>query len=156
MKDLSVIDFFKLYCKLGLNNFELVLKGFSDFSLGLNTFLMPLYFIAKFFGYRIVIPQSEDFVWDNAHYFYSYLYMDFGIFSFIVMFILGMAVSKYQQLINAKNEFAIGFYFLVLFTICTLIVVPIIRSVGFWLMIVICILSYCFIFYKISNYKIIK
>lgn len=153
MKDLSVIDFLKLYCKLGLNNFELVLKGFSNFSLGFNTFLTPLYFIAKFFGYRIDIPQSEDFVWDNAHYFYSYLYMDFGIFSFVVMFVLGMAVNKYQQLVNDKNKFALCFYFLVLFTICTLIVVPIIRSVEFWLMIIISFISYCFGFYKISNYK---
>lgn len=133
----SVFDFLRLYCQLGLTNFQLLLEHHKNYSYGFNTFLMPLYFVCVFFNVIIEIPHSEYVVWDNAQYFYGYLYLDFGDFSIIVIFLLGFLLSKYQNLVNLNHKTAISVFFVILFSVSTFIVVPIVRSVEFWWLIIV-------------------
>lgn len=149
MANMDIFDFLKLYCQLGLTNFELVIQNQESFSLGFNTVLMPIYFVAIFFGYQIHIPQASSIIWDNAQYLYGYLYIDFGRFAVVAMFVIGIIVAKYQQFVNLYNRSAISIFFVVFFTVITFVVVPIIRGVEFWWLLIVCILLSRFI--KIKN-----
>lgn len=149
MANVGVLEFLKLYCRLGLTNFELLIENpTNNYSLGLNTFLMPLYFIASFFNFDISVPKSSVVIWDNAQYFYGYLFLDFGFFSFLVMLLLGILVAKLQKLVNEKMRYPISIFFVILFALGTFVVVPIIRGVEFWWLLIICLISSFLVKYK--------
>lgn len=149
MSNLGIVEFLRLYCRLGLTNFELLIENPVNYTWGLNTFFMPLYFIAKFFNIHLDVPQAKVVIWDNAQYFFGYLFLDFKFFSFIVVFLLGIMIARFQMLINRKKKYAISMFFVILFAISTLVVVPIIRGVEFWLMLIIALGSLWLI--KVDN-----
>ena len=149
MTNKGVLEFLMLYCRLGLTNFELLIDSpITNYSFGLNTFLMPLHFIAAFFNVDISVPKSSVTIWDNAQYFYGYLFLDFGFFSFLVMFLLGILVAKLQKLVNKKIKYPISVFFVILFAISTFVVVPIIRGVEFWWMLMIGLIASLLVRYE--------
>ena len=134
MKDVGVMDFLITYFKLSIANFELVIENQKQNSYGFNTFLMPIWYIMKFFGIDYKIPEPEYWVWNPAQYFASYLYIDFGLFSFFIFFIIGQLIRKIQvKTIQGSIRYT-SIYFIVLFVLVTFISVPIIRGIEFWLM----------------------
>lgn len=149
MSNSSFFDFLATYSKLSLINFDLVVKNETDWSLGWNTFLSPLLFILKFFGYEKIIPEPKVWVWNPAQYFNSSLFMDFGLFSFFVQFLIGYIIRRIQILANRGVLFFVSIYLVISFAVCTFYSVPIIRAIEFWLM-----LSIAFIlnkFVKVVN-----
>lgn len=141
MKGMSIIDFLILYVHLGLANFELLIAYFNEWTYGMNAFFMPLYFIGKTFGVDIEVAQAPVAMWGGPQYFFGYLYMDFGYFSFIVAMLLGFLLALFQRSVNQKNIWAIGVFFLMLFLILSTMVIPVSRATEFWLMIVIALVS---------------
>lgn len=151
MNNMSILDFLSLYSGLGIVNFQLLLNNFSEWSYGLNSFFHPFYFIGKAFNYNIHIPAAQDSFWGGPQYFYSYLYMDFGYYIFLIVPLLGGILYYYHNKVLNHNPIAISIYFIMLFCISTTIVIPIFRAVEFWLMIIISIMIYKMI--SFSNYK---
>ena len=151
MNNMSILDFLSLYSGLGIVNFQLLLNNFSEWSYGLNSFFHPFYFIGKAFNYKIHIPAAQDSFWGGPQYFYSYLYMDFGYYIFLIVPLLGGILYYYHNKVLNHNPIAISIYFIMLFCISTTIVIPIFRAVEFWLMIIISIMIYKMI--SFSNYK---
>ena len=136
MNGSGIIAFLINYFKLSIVNFEMVIENQNTFSYGFNTFLSPLWFIMKFFGINYDIPEPEVWVWNPAQYFASYLYMDFGIFSFFIFLIIGYIVRKIQVKTLLGNLRYTSIYFIILFALVTFISVPILRAVEFWVMLV--------------------
>jgi oligosaccharide repeat unit polymerase len=146
MNNIAVIDFIIAYCRLGISNFQLLIDNFDNWTFGMNTFLSPLYFISKDFNYQLDIASANVYLWGGApQYFFGYLYMDFGIFSFIVILLLGILLGYIQNKINEKKPLAIVLYFVIFFAICTTIVIPIFRAVEFWVLIMIAVVSLYFV-----------
>ncbi|KQN34085.1 hypothetical protein ASE92_15790 [Pedobacter sp. Leaf41] len=140
MSDSGFFDFLIVYFKLSLVNYQLVLNDQNDYAYGFQTFLSPLGFIAKFFGVGISSTEPKNWVWNPAQYFNSYLYMDFGFFSFLFYPFFGYFIRCVEILKKNGNRFYTGFYFILLFCITTFISVPFIRGMEFWLLIVVCLL----------------
>ena len=136
MEDFSLVEFLRLYSRLGLTNFELLLEHYNNWSLGLNTIFTPLTFVAKSLGILIEVPQSDKILWDNAQYFYGYLFMDFGYLSILFLILLGFLFVKFQIAFNQGNKFAVTCFFAIIFTISTSPIIPIIRTVEIWLMVI--------------------
>ena len=136
MEDFSLLEFLCLYARLGLTNFELLLEYYNNWSLGLNTIFTPLTFVAKSLGILIEVPQSDKILWDNAQYFYGYLFMDFGYLSILFLILLGFLFVKFQIAFNQGNKFAVTCFFAIIFTISTSPIIPIIRTVEIWLMVI--------------------
>ena len=148
----NIFDFVILYTKLGLVNFELMIKTVDNFTFGLSTFFAPFNFIFKFFGHSININSNFDFIWNPAQYMNSYLYQDFGFFSLLVYFFIGWFVKNIDYWTTHKNKYYIVLFFTYLFAFSTFWFVPIIRSVEFWLMLIIPVFSLRYIsIQKIKN-----
>lgn len=146
MNNMAIIDFIIAYCRLGISNFQLLINNFDNWTFGLNTFLSPLYFIFKDFNYQFDIPSANVYLWGGApQYFFGYLYMDFGILSFIVILLLGILLGYIQNKINEKKPLAIVVYFVIFFAICTTIVIPIFRAVEFWVLLIVAVISLYFV-----------
>lgn len=140
MKGTGVFDFLITYFKLSISNFELVIENQQTQSYGFNTFLLPLWYIMKFFGIDYTVPEPEVWVWNPAQYFASYLYIDFGTFSFIIFFIIGFFVRKIQIKTLKGRVRYVSIYFIILFVLVSFVSVPIIRGVEFWLLLVLAFL----------------
>lgn len=136
MKGSGVFDFLITYFKLSISNFELVIENQQAQSYGFNTFLLPLWYIMKFFGIDYKVPEPEVWIWSPAQYFASYLYIDFGAFSFIVFFIIGLLVRRIQIKTLKGSIRYTSIYFIILFVLVSFVSVPIIRGVEFWLLLV--------------------
>lgn len=149
MGDRTIFSFLVLYANLGMSNFQLLIEHFTDRSYGFNTLLMPLYFIGKTFGVEIEVPVAPVSIWGNPQYFFGYLYMDYGYFMLIVLVLLGFLLARYQKLINERDPWAISFFFLSLFVVHTTMVIPIIRAVEFWLLILIAMMGKYLLKFKI-------
>ena len=151
MEDFSLVEFLRLYSRLGLTNFELLLEHYNNWSLGLNTIFTPLTFVAKSLGILIEVPQSDKILWDNAQYFYGYLFMDFGYLSILFLILLGFLFVKFQIAFNQGNKFAVTCFFAIIFTISTSPIIPIIRTVEIWLMVI--MITFLVFILRISDVK---
>ena len=130
----GIVEFLVTYFKLSIVNYELIIDTHQDFTYGFNSFLMPFWYILKFFGIDYEIPSPEHWIWNPAQYFASYLYMDFGVFSMLVFLLIGVVVRKIQLKTSYGNLYYSSIYFIILFALITFISVPIIRAIEFWLM----------------------
>lgn len=139
MKDSGVLDFLVTYFKLSIANYEMVIERQSEFSYGFNTFLLPLWYILKFFSIEYTVPEPQFWVWNPAQYFASYLYIDFGIYSFLIFFVLGLIVRRIQVKTLMGNLRYTSMYFIVLFVLVTFISVPIVRGIEFWLIMILAV-----------------
>lgn len=145
MSDSSIFDFLIIYCKLSLVNFQMVIDHQVDFSYGFQTILSPLIFIFKFFGIDMNIPIANVWVWNQAQYFNSFLFMDYGYLSFLLYPLIGYYMNFVELKKQHGSRFYTSFYFVLMFTITTFISVPFLRGMEFWLLILICIMVSKFI-----------
>jgi hypothetical protein len=134
MNGSNIFDFLVTYFKLSIANFELVIENQKTQSYGFNTFLLPLWYIMKFFGIDYQVPEPEVWIWAPAQYFASYLYIDFGLMSFLFFLIIGFFVRRIQVKAIKGSLNYISVYFIVLFVLASFASVPIIRGVEFWLL----------------------
>lgn len=149
MGETSVFQFLVTYFKLSLVNYQLVIENFNNWTFGWSTFLVPLWYILKFFGINRDVIVPTYWIWNPAQYFNSYLYMDFGIYSILLFYFFGVIIRRLQIAVLKSKKFFISLYFIVLFAISTFISVPFIRGIEFWLLI---FLSYiCSRFIKDEN-----
>lgn len=137
----DVFDFIILYTKLGLVNFELMIKSVDHFTYGFNSILSPFNFIFDFFGINFNINSTFQYIWNPAQYMNSYLYQDFGYFSLLVYFIMGWFAKNIDYWKNSLNIRYGSLFFTFLFAFSTFWFVPIIRAVEFWLMLLIPLFS---------------
>lgn len=152
MPDSSFIEFIIIYCKLSIVNFQMVLSSSVDFSYGFQTFLTPLLPIFRIFGFEYVVNSPDEWVWNPAQYFNSYLFLDFGYCSLIFYPFLGVFFRYVEVSKRNKNTFYLSSYFLIIFTVATFISVPFVRGIEFW----ICILTCWFLSrYLITDKKIV-
>lgn len=145
MADSGFFDFLILYFKLSLVNFQMVIDNQIDFSYGLQTLFSPFYFIGKFFGVNVAIAAPNAYVWNPAQYFNSYLFMDFGYFSFLLYPFIGYYINYVELKKKQGAKFYTSFYFAFMFTVTTFISVPFIRGMEFWVIILICMMVTKFI-----------
>lgn len=145
MSGSGILDFLIIYCKLSIVNFQMVIQNQSNFSYGFQTFLAPLTFIADYFGIKLNIAQTSIWIYNPAQYLNSYLYIDFGYFSFILYPLIGYFINYVEVNKRRNSLYFVSFYFVLMFTISSFISVPFIRGVEFWLIIIICILLSKFI-----------
>lgn len=153
MNEMSILDFLVLYAHLGMVNYQLLIEHFHNWSYGLNTFLMPVYFMGKAAGIEVDVPKAPVSVWDNPQYFYGYLYMDFGWFSYGVVLVLGYLLGWFQRNVVLRKKWAVLFFFIVQFLVLSTIVIPVCRATEFWLLIMITVISGLLIEFKSKNYE---
>lgn len=133
LQNFGIFQFFVLYGQLGLNNFQLVLDTNSDFSFGFQTLLHPLYFIFKFFNIPFpIFNHNISWDWNPAQYLFSYLYMDFGYFSFLFSFFLGYYFAFLENRSFKQTKGYLSVYFIVMYLIISFIGVPAFRGLEFW------------------------
>ena len=145
MGETSVFQFLVIYFKLSLVNYQQVIEYFDNWTYGWSTFLVPLWYILKFFGLNREVVVPTYWVWNPAQYFNSYFYMDFGVYSILLFYFLGVIVRMLQTGVSKSKKFAISLYFIVIFAVSTFISVPFIRGIEFWLLIFLSFLSTRFI-----------
>ncbi len=133
----SLIDFIVLYFKLGLVNFDLMVKTLHGHTYGFSTFAAPLNFIFRFFNSEIIFNSRYEIEWNDAQYMNSYLHQDFGYFSLLVYFFIGWVMKNHDHFTHTKNPYHICIYFISLFALVSFWVVPIINAIEYWLMLII-------------------
>lgn len=148
----GVLGLLTTYSKLSLANFEIVLDRQTEFGyIGTNTFLFPLVFIGKFFGIKIPTTNVIDYIWNPAQYFNSDLFLDFGYFSILMYFFIGIILRVIESKKRNNKLFFKGGYLIFIFVIISFITVPFIRSAEFWVML--CVIYYLSHFTLIKNIK---
>jgi hypothetical protein len=133
----NLFDFLILYFKSGLINFQLLMDTYDSYTLGFSTFLSPLRFVLDFFSIEnITKPIQYKWYWNPAQYFTSYLFMDFQYLSLLIYPLIGFLLKFIDNKKNNKSFYYSAAYFLILFTICSFMVVPFIRGMEFWVAII--------------------
>lgn len=136
LNDRSILEFVIVYFKLSMVNFQLVLENQNEWSYGFSTFLMPITFVLKFFGIEnFCSVEPKKYVVDQAQYFTSYLYIDFGVIFYIFFYLMGIFVKWIQIKSILGVKFYPQIYFITLFALGSFVSVPIIRGVELWVMI---------------------
>ncbi len=137
----NFFDFLILYFKLGLVNFDLMVRTLHGHTYGFSSLLSPLTFVFKFLGIELNFQSTYQINWQDAQYMNSYMHQDFGYFSLLVYFLIGWLIKNIDYFTHKGNGVYVSIYFIVLFGIATFWVVPITNAVEFYLMIVIAIIS---------------
>lgn len=137
----NILDFLILYFKLGLVNFDDMVKTLQGHTYGFSSFLSPLTFIFGFLGISIDFKTTHQFEWQDAQYMNSYLHEDFGYFSLLAYFLLGWFMRNSDYFTHKRNGLYVSTYFMILFGLATFWVVPITNAVEYWLMLVIAFFS---------------
>jgi len=137
----NFFSFLVLYFKLGLINFDLMVKTVQGHTYGFRSIFSPLPFIFKFFGITIDIKSSFDSEWQDAQYMNSYLHQDFGYFSLLAYFLLGWLIKNADYFAHKGNRYYVSIYFMILFGLATFWVVPVVNAIEYWLMLVIAHIS---------------
>lgn len=150
MNNTGILEFLTTYFKLSLVNYQLVIDNYDNWTYGWNTFLMPMWYILKFFNINKEIPIPTKWVWNPAQYFNSSFYVDFGVFSLILYVFIGSFVRKVQSQTLKTNALYVSLYFIVVFSLSTFISVPFIRGIEFWVLICLAVLCSKFIKYENS------
>lgn len=137
MEDTSLFSFLGLYFNLGVENLQILIDKQHNFNYDFSqTFLMPLSFVFKFFGINHSSYDPVDYEWNIAQSFWGDLYLDFNYWGILLMPFIGMAIRKIERN-KCRNGFCMGFYFIAMYTLFSFCTVPVIRSIEFWLMIII-------------------
>jgi hypothetical protein len=129
----GIIDFTFLYLKMGLVNFQLMMETVSGYTYGFSTFLAPLPFILKFF--HLPSPDLETYFqwdWNVTQYFSSYAFQDFGYFSFLLFYAIGVLLCVLSNRAVKQNIYSSSIYFVVLYGVVSFVFVPAIRGIDFW------------------------
>src|SRR5690606_34228239 len=124
MDDSSLLEFLIIYFKLSIVNYDFIIANQNDFAFGFQTFLSPLTFVFKFFGFEYIPTEPNKWVWNPAQYFFSYLYMDFGYFSLMLYPLIGFLLKYIEFKKSIGNKFFLGIYFIMIFCLISFISVP--------------------------------
>ena len=116
-----------------------MINTLSGHTYGFSTMLEPINFILRALNLSsISFSSNYAWEWNPAQYIVSYAFQDFGYFLFLFFFFIGYLARKVDLKAHKYNDiFYVSIYFILLYTIISFISVPVIRSVEFWLMIII-------------------
>lgn len=139
MDDISLSEFLGSYFNLGVINLQIVMDKQQEFNYVLTqTFLCPLSFICRFFNIPFYSVTACDYVWNHAQSFWGFYFVDLHYLGLIILPILGRII-KYIEINKMHDSFCCCFYFIAMYGLFSFCVVPIIRSIEFWLMILTCL-----------------
>lgn len=139
MDDISLAEFLGSYFNLGVINLQVVMDKQQEFNYLLTeTFLSPLSFICRFFDIPFHSEMACDYVWNPAQSFWGFYFVDLNYLGLFFLPILGRVI-KYLEINKMNNPFCCCFYFIAMYGLFSFCVVPIIRSIEFWLMILTCL-----------------
>jgi len=143
----GLFEFLMLYGKLGINNLQLMIDSINQYTYGFSTILFPISFIIRFFGIDFISFESNYvWQWNPAQYMVSYAFQDFGYFIFLYFFVIGFIIRSIEYKAKYKKNIRfIAVYFLTLYCLVSFISVPVIRSIEFWLMVIVSIFMTRFI-----------
>ena len=149
MDNMSITEFLGSYFNLGVINLQIVMDKQQEFNYVLTqTFLAPLSFICRFFGIQFHSKLACDFIWNPAQSFWGFYFVDLHYIGLLFLPILGRII-KYLEIYKMNKPFCCCFYFIAMYGLFSFCVVPIIRSIEFWLMILTCL----FVAKHIIEYK---
>ena len=139
MDDISLAEFLGSYFNLGVINLQVVMDKQQEFNYLLTeTFLSPLSFICRFFDIPFHSEMACDYVWNPAQSFWGFYFVDLNYLGLFFLPVLGRVI-KYLEINKMNNPFCCCFYFIAMYGLFSFCVVPIIRSIEFWLMILTCL-----------------
>lgn len=139
MDDISLTEFLGSYFNLGVINLQVVMDKQQEFNYVLTqTFLAPLSYICRFFNVPFHSEMACDYVWNPAQSFWGFYFVDLHYLGLIFLPVLGRII-KYLEINKMNNLFCCSFYFIAMYGLFSFCVVPIIRSMEFWLMILTCL-----------------
>lgn len=130
----TIFDFVFLYMKLGLINLQLNIDNSFDFTFGFETLLHPLKYITPGVVSLIgVETPAYSWFWNNALYFVSYGYLDFGFFVILAYFIVGVVSSFLDYGVKRNYISSASFSLIFAYGLGSFTLVPAIRGVEFTL-----------------------
>jgi hypothetical protein len=134
LESLGIIDFTLVYFKMGLVNFQLMIETVSEYTYGFSTIFAPAYFIYKFFNFPLpaFFEIHSAWEWNPAQYFSSYAFQDFGYFSFLLFYVIGVLLCVLSIRALKQNIYSSVIYFVVLYGVVSFVFVPAIRGIDFW------------------------
>ena len=137
MSDVGFGEFLGLYFNLGVVNLEVLIEKQDSFNDDFSqTFLNPMGYIFKFFGLPYTSIGPKDYIWNDAQSYWGFLYIDFHWIGLFFMPLFGRViriVESYKQ----RKVFSMCFYFIFMYCLFSFFTIPIIRSIEFWLMILV-------------------
>lgn len=140
ISDYGLVNFFSLYLNLGLVNLGLLDNSVSGYALGFETFLQPFLFVLSFFDVQgIYEPLKYDWAWNPAQYIFGFMFMDFGYFSVIPLFLLSYWILLIERKAASGSRFAVFIYFHVLYCLISFLGVPAFRGLEFWFGIIVAV-----------------
>lgn len=139
MHDIGLLGFLAAYFNLGVINLQVLIEKQVNFNYDFSqTFLGPLYFICKKCSISYHSYGPVDYVWNPAQSFWGFWYIDFKYIGFPVLYLLGRYIKK----IEIYSKFKVSYqmlYFVFMYCAFSFTTIPIIRSMEFWLMIIVAI-----------------
>jgi oligosaccharide repeat unit polymerase len=137
MSDGSIKDFLVLYFNLSVVNLQIDIDTQTNFNYNFSeTFLQPLSYIFKYFGLRFHSYGPKNYCWNPAQSFWGDFFIDFNWVGLFFMPFLGYCIRKIEYARYSNVYFQI-IYFLLAYTFFSFSTVPIIRSIEFWLMLIV-------------------
>lgn len=153
MADVGFGEFLGLYFNLGVVNLEVLIEKQDSFNYDFSqTFLNPMGYICKFFGQPYSSIGPKDFIWNDAQSFWGFLYIDFNWIGLLLMPFWGRIIRVVESY-KLRNSFCMCFYFIFMYCLFSFFTIPIIRSIEFWLMILV---TFILSKYGMRKYYIIK
>ena len=124
------------YADLCMANLTLAVNTSTKWSYGFNTVLSPLRQVVRSLTWQVHFPASNAaWIYNPANCFQGLSYMDFGLFGFLLYFLLGWVIG----IIEKKRSRGEGnrlrwsvLYLWAIFALMTLWIVPIFRSAVYW------------------------
>jgi hypothetical protein len=97
----SIFDFVGLYTVGGIVNFGYVIENVDCYGFGFYTFLNPLNFLMSRLNVGVTLScLGDNWVFNPAQYFFSLLYLDYGLFSFVVLVAFLIFIARSQRRAN--------------------------------------------------------
>lgn len=135
----TLLDFLGLYFNLGIVNLQILIDSQQHFNYDFTqTFIHPISFVFKVLGIHIKSYVAEHYSWNPAQSFWGFYYVDFHWIGILFMPILGRFI-KIAESLKRSSVIFILLYFVFMYCFFSFTVVPIIRSIEFWLMITVSI-----------------
>ncbi len=135
VEGLGYVEVVLLYLKSALVNFQLMIDTCTGHTYGFSTILSPLNLISKFFHLPIPDFSSDIYFaweWNPAQYFMSSAFMDFGYFYFVPLYIVGALLFVLDIKVLKQYIYSSAIYFVVMYGVVSFVVVPAIRGIDFW------------------------
>lgn len=137
MSDAGIQEFLGAYFNLGVVNLEINIEHQQYFNYDFSqTFLQPLFFICKFFGLNFHTYGPESYCWNPAQSFWGFFFIDFNWLGLCLLPILGVGIKRIEMS-KFYNINSLLLYFVLAYCAFSFTTIPIIRSMEFWLMLIV-------------------